>query len=109
MINCEQISIFETVQRQYKEQKGIDYHGMQQEFVETLKGFYEQLYSHYNLIYSKCILEKQRKHFKKYLYPPLKLIVPEYITSDNYQLKAAPSRKELNQRIEEKFHTTDPE
>jgi hypothetical protein len=40
---------------------------MQKTFVDTLKEFYEQLYSHYNYIYSKCILEKQRKHFKKYL------------------------------------------
>ncbi|CAD8093265.1 unnamed protein product [Paramecium sonneborni] len=110
LINSDQISMYETIQKQFKELKGLDYYGMQQEFVESLKGYYEQLYQHYNLIYSKCILEKQRKHFKKYLYPPLKLIVPEYITSETYQnIKGQLTRKELNQRIEEKFHTSDPE
>ncbi|KAM3137033.1 hypothetical protein pb186bvf_010946 [Paramecium bursaria] len=107
-INQESISIFETVQKQYKDVKGIDYHSMQQEYVESLKGYYENLYQHYNLIYSKCILEKQRKHFKKYLYPPLKLIVPEYITTEQQQMKSL-GKKELNERIEEKFHTSDPE
>lgn len=45
----------------------IDYQGMYAIFVESLKKSYEQLYNHYNYIHSKCILEKQKKTFKKYL------------------------------------------
>jgi hypothetical protein len=69
------VSMYETIQNQYKEIKGtnlffhagIDYDSMQRFFVESLKSHYETLYTHYNYIFGKCILDKQRKHFKKYL------------------------------------------
>jgi len=46
---------------------GIDYEGMYNMFVETLKKTYAKLFAHYNKMNSRCILEKQKKTFKKYL------------------------------------------
>lgn len=49
------------------DKKDIDYEGMYNLFVETLKKTYSKLYNHYNKMNSRCILDKQKKTFKKYL------------------------------------------
>ncbi|EAR94467.2 serine esterase, putative (macronuclear) [Tetrahymena thermophila SB210] len=108
------ISIYESTQKQLG---NIDYEGMYNTFVESLKKTYSKLYNHYNKMNSRCILDKQKKTFKKYLQPPSKLITPEYVTNENVREYSQSNNqngkqnqnKDFNTVLQERFKSRDPE
>ncbi|EGR33815.1 serine esterase, putative [Ichthyophthirius multifiliis] len=89
-----------------KNNKEIDYEYVYSVFVDNLKKSYNKIYNHYNKISSRCILDWQKKKFKKYLQPPNRLIIPEYVPNDQQQQQKNIS---FNILLEKRFKTKDPE
>eukprot|EP01016_Furgasonia_blochmanni_P032969 TRINITY_DN3411_c0_g2_i1.p1 TRINITY_DN3411_c0_g2~~TRINITY_DN3411_c0_g2_i1.p1 ORF type:complete len:778 (-),score=192.07 TRINITY_DN3411_c0_g2_i1:19-2352(-) len=66
----------------YYPNDGIDV--MYNRLLNNLKETYDRLFDYYNMLFSRCVLERQRKEFKKILQqPPMKLILPEFIYNEN--------------------------
>lgn len=66
-VNCRQSYNSSTLFPVLPVDSAIDYETMYNVLVESLKKTYAKLYNHFNKMNSRCILEKQKKTFKKYL------------------------------------------
>ncbi|EGR30000.1 serine esterase, putative [Ichthyophthirius multifiliis] len=79
-------------------------------FVKKQQQVHENLLKYYEYVKKKCITEKQKQTFKKFLQPPQNLINAEYIinetTTNNQNID---KQNDLNYILQNRYKTTDPE